>query len=1009
MDEIKPTEEQQAVIEGKADIKRVIACAGSGKTWVITRGIISVLRQSLCRPSEILALTFTRNAADNMRVRIRENIQDISPDRIDIYTFNSFGNQIVKENSLQLSVGKDFRVLSSAETWQIIYDIFKNYKFRYLDIGKTPGKTVQEILSYIDTLKNNLITPPDLENYVENYLEYLGDYKSAALLREEKQAVSLQGELCFIYRQYEELKKEGNCIDYQDQVYLPYNLLKSNVSVRDKYTERYRYIFVDEFQDTNMAQAYLLALLNNRKVNIMVVGDDDQGIYAFRGACVENILNFHRWEAFRGSRVSDFYLTTNFRSGKSIIGVINNIISANENRFDKMLKPAPKSPLSEAVFFYCPTHEQEAERIAGTIKELREQGMRLKNIAILCRRKKFDAVTRYLDLSGLKYEIVGSKSFYFEKEILFIISWLYVIYDLYDEIYLFYLLKSDRYRICDRDLFFVKRDFKNGKPVRLIGGIEKSIHNPHISKEAKDRLSSFLNELKYYIRKSYSLRLRELVSLIYEHSGLRDELKSSFNVGCKKKIKNIEALIKITNDFEDNFRESSLESFNTYLREVAKTDFEGPESLELSGEDSVKVMSIHAAKGLEFDAVFLPMLWRNDYLGRGDSQKYSMPAELRKDNEVWARKKEYTSQKAFKEELKKMKTEEERRIFYVACSRAKRLLVLSHSDYRNHYDQAQGKSEKKIVPFIMDALASKDLKVLDNESLRCIESMGFNGEDKQAARDDFYKFLGGGKKINIPDIDWEKANENLLRDSARVKPAAQKTDIPARDSLKRSQRVFSLTSLLTYVRCPVLYECKYIHNIPEKYSQSLKKGEEVHSLIEKITRLKVMYKDLGKDRLLAAIKQKNLKPYAEGYMQSVFFNLSGTEKIWLEQLIYHKLNDFIITSKIDRLEYLGSAKYRIIDYKVSKKPLKENPTHINQLKAYAMACSDVYGCSIFRIKACLFYMEDLSVSEYHFKPEAVADFKDILLSAIECINAGRFNRHRGKSCSYCGYRDFCMP
>jgi len=1007
---IKLAEEQLAVIGSKADIKRVIACAGSGKTRVITRGIIDLLQQCLCRPPEVLALTFTRNAADNMRVRIRECITDDELYQIDIYTFNSFGNQIIKENSLQLSLGKDFRVLSSAEAWQIIYDIFKNFEFKYLDIGKTPGKAVQDILSYIDTLKNNLITPRELENYVEHHFDYLKDYKSSALLREEKQAISLQQELCFIYRQYQKLKEQNNCIDYQDQVYLPYFLLKNNRAVRERYTKKYRYIFVDEFQDTNMAQAYLLALLNGPDTSITVVGDDDQGIYSFRGACVENILNFHRWEEFKDSRVSDFYLTTNFRSGKNIIEVINSVISSNKNRFDKILKPAPESPQSEAVFFYQPTHEQEGERIAFLIKELKKQGIRLKDIAILSRRKKFDTITRYLEKNGLKYEIVGSKSFYFEKEVLFIISWLYVIYDLYDEVNLFYLLKSDKYKICDRDLFFIKRNFKDGKPISLIEGIENSTCNPYLSQEAKNRLSGFLTELKYYIKKSYGLRLKELVSLIYEHSGLRDELKSSFDAGCKKKIKNIETLIKITNDFEETFRESNLESFNTYLKEVAKTDFEGPESPDISREDSVKVMSIHAAKGLEFDVVFLPMLWKNDYFGKSDSAKYNVPAELRKDNEIWKRKKEFKSKKEFKNRLKDLKTEEERRIFYVACSRAKKLLVLSHSDYQDHYDLAEEKSLKEMVPFFEDALASKKLKILDEGSLKYIESRGYDCKHRQVVSGDFHKFLKGRKKIDIQDIDWDKANGFLLKDASKAKAAGKKTEkLLVPKGFKKSQNVFSLTSLLTYMECPALYKWRYINYVPQQYSQSLRTGDQVHSLIETITRIKMMHKHLTTDTLLASIKQEELKPYVKAYMQSDFFNLSEVGDIWLEQLVYHKLDGYIITSKIDRLDYLNSGKYRIIDYKVSKKPVKENQAHINQLKAYTIACSDVYGCDIREINACLFYVENASVSEYNFSPQVIEDFKDALLSSIEGINSASFNQKRSKSCACCSYRDFCMP
>ena len=1004
--DIKLTKEQAEVIKGQGEIKRVIACAGSGKTWVITKGIIDILRKGCCSPAEVLALTFTRNAADNMRLRIRESITDTGSDQIDIYTFNSFGNQVIKENSLKLSLGKDFRVLSSAEAWQIIYDILADHEFNVLDIGKMAGRTVQDILTYIDSLKNNLITPGRLEDYIGNHIKYLKDYKSRALKNEEIQSIGLQRELCFIYRQYENLKEENNCIDYQDQVCLPYYLLRDSLQARDKYLKRYKYIFVDEFQDTNMAQAYLLALLNGRGMNMMVVGDDDQGIYAFRGACVENILNFHLWDNFSGSSVSDFYLTTNFRSGKNIIGVINNVISSNSNRFKKVLKPATGCPSSEALFFYRPSHEQESDHIVEIIKRLMNQGVRLKNIAVLYRRKRFDILARSLERDSIKYEIVGSKSFYFEKEILFIISWLNITHDLYDEISLLYLLRSEKYKICDRDLFFISRDFESGGPVRLMDGLKGSAKNPYLSQEARFRISEFINELSFYIKKSYNLRLKELVSLIYEHSGLRDELKSSFKASSKKRIKNIEMLIKLTNDFEENASESNLESFNTYLREVAKTDYEGGDNPELSGENSVKIMSIHASKGLEFDVVFIPLLWENDYLGRGDSRKYRIPAPLRKDNKIWRAKKDFTSNKNFKDGLKSLKMEEERRIFYVACSRAKKLLVLSHSQCKNSYDSDED-PKKKLVPFFKDALAS-NLKIEDKGSLEYLKSIDLDVCSKEASSKDFYGFLKERKIKAIPDIDWDKANKRLLAEASKISHLKEK---PAPGILKQNQwhqNVFSLTSLLTYLQCPSLYKWTYIHSIPQKYSESLNTGNRIHSLIEKITKLSIFRQNLDCEDILKSIKDDKLKPIIKNYIESTFFKVPKNHDIHTEQLIYHKLDGFIVTSKIDRLDIVEN-KYIIADYKVSKKPKEENKNHIDQLKGYTMACMDAFGCKTGQIEAILFYLKDPSVLKFKFSAKAIKDFGNRLLLAIDKINSSQFLPKEDHACLYCSYKDFCRP
>ena len=358
------TEEQLKIFDSDAEVKRVIACAGSGKTWVITNNIIKILEEGLCNPNEILALTFTRNAAENMRVRIKEKIKKkLDFENMDILTFNSFGNEIIRENSFEFGLGKDFKLLNSAESWQAIYEIFSSFNFKNISVGKNVGKFIDDLLAYIQNLKNNLIRVADFEEYIKNYKEILISYKSEALKNEEEKVAEYQKELFDVYSGYEKSKRDKNCINYSDQILLPYFLLTENKRLGKKYRYKYKYIFIDEFQDTNIAQAYLFSLLYNPGYNkIMVVGDDDQGIYSFRGACVENILNFHKWDIYSKSSVSDFYLTVNFRSGKNIISTANNIIGENKNRFNKELKPENEKKDSKVIFCYNRTHRKEAQQ-----------------------------------------------------------------------------------------------------------------------------------------------------------------------------------------------------------------------------------------------------------------------------------------------------------------------------------------------------------------------------------------------------------------------------------------------------------------------------------------------------------------------------------------------------------------------------------------------------------------------------------------------------------------------
>jgi len=200
--------------------------------------------------------------------------------------------------------------------------------------------------------------------------------------------------------------------------------------------------------------------------------------------------------------------------------------------------------------------------------------------------------------------------------------------------------------------------------------------------------------MNYYISQSFSMKLNELVSIIYEYSGLSCELKSGFNKALKRKIKNIELLIKISSDFESESIENNLEGFIVYLKDVARSEEEDPENIQFKQSDSVKIMSIHASKGLEFEAVFLPMLWKNDYAARADSERFKIPASLRKDRKIFSQKHSFKSKEKFEAEIKKLRIEEERRIFYVACSRAKKLLFLSFSEQERELKNQQERELK---------------------------------------------------------------------------------------------------------------------------------------------------------------------------------------------------------------------------------------------------------------------------------------------------------------------------
>jgi DNA helicase II / ATP-dependent DNA helicase PcrA len=1041
---IKATRQQIEVIESDAPLKRVIACAGSGKTWVLTRSIIRALESGWCRPEEILALTFTINAAENMRQRVRRLTEKKDLD-LDMYTFNSFGNEIIYQNSFELGLGKDFRLITGRQSWQVLYQVFSELDLSGVKIGRDTGKFLQDLLSFIEDMKNNLISVKELEKYLDNRRIILESYRSKALRREEEETALAAEKLVEVYRRYEAVKRQNNMIDYSDQVFLPYMLFGHRKAIREKYSQKYRYILIDEFQDTNVAQARFLTRLYKKGYNrMMIVGDDDQGIYSFRGACVNNILDFGQWECFGGQKVSDHFLSVNFRSGAGIIESTHSVIRQNRNRFDKKVTAGDKSKESRIFFNLDRTLEEEAVSISGYIEDLiYNKGLKPGDIAVLSRVKRFQEIAESLKARGIRYELVGNRNFYYEPEILFIISWLRIIDDITDEISMAYILKSDRYKIGDRDMFFLKKSRGDGSRTDLVGGIRDCRANRYLSPEAKERLGSFLASLLLYIKRSGMLDLKELISLIFEDSGLLQELRSGLGPVYRSRMRNVENLIRIAADFKKSSGDNIIDSFITYIRDVAVTG-DDPDTLEITGDNAVKLMSIHAAKGLEFKAVILPMLWKDHYLGRsGPGQRFVIPSVLRKDSPLWQEKKDFSSAGEFAAARRQERQEEERRIFYVACSRAKSILIFSHSRYGSQEDlDDEGKKPRDIVPFFIElAAGSSRIIPLGEEEAAFLSEMGagclerhdigkekyFGGKGKETAR----------KAADRTVYDWKKAEdrlaeevrmfsvrksglqldrerspvENIGRKEPVQMPAPLRESSPAggtRTGSGKKGSIYPLTPLLDYLECPVMYKWRYVHSIPGKYNEAMETGEKVHKYIEDISRLRYRKYPAEKNRILAGA-DKEIRPFIEAFLDSRLAGISPGRpgELFLERLFYYRTRDRFITGKLDRLD-LNGEKAEIIDYKTGRyRGNSLSRRYRLQLSVYMAAVCDILGIAPGHTMGSILFLGDGKIITVQGKSRDIKSDIRILTDAIDSINRHQFQPVEGRDCRRCSYRHLC--
>ena len=1037
-----------------------------------------------------------------MRIRIRQQLdKKIDFSSINIYTFNSFGNLIISENSFLMGLGSGYRLINISKSWQILYSIAGNMQFKNIAVPKDTARFLNELLRYINDLKSNLVSAEELKGYCNKRVEIFRDFSSSALSRQELEILKYQEDLAGVYEKYEEIKDGSNLIDYHDHVFKPYMLFLNNKTVLSKYRNRYKYIFIDEFQDTDVAQAYLVSMIYDPAYSsLTIVGDDDQGIYSFRGACVENILNFDKWSCFTDQEFKNFYLTTNFRSGANIVKSIGGLIGCNDYRFEKKLEPESEDKHSEVFFSSYLNQESEPEGIAENIKTLLSAGFKLKDIAVISRRKNFNLITEALEKKGLKYELISSRGFFYEPEILFLVSWLMLIEDVLNEYHLIYILQCGKYKISDRDIFFLKngpvfkesekedkdknngqKKFKKSSRPFLIDAVYNCKNNKNISPECKVRLSEFSDDLNLYISQASLLNLSGLINLVFENSGLADELRSGFNRASKQKIKNIETLIKLSSDFELQQSGGGLESFMLYLKDVAKTEEESPETFEFSNSNSIKIMSIHAAKGLEFKAVFMPGLKKNDYLGKNVSRSFKLPALLRKDKSVYRDIKSFTSQKSFNLELKKLNTEEERRIFYVGCSRAGVYLFLSASGSQA---PQQGNESKKgsALPFLEEIVSGGNVICLNDYGVLYLKNH-FNidtdtfytslknyfenlhnqkrlpelaeskisgkriGCDLSAEEQVYYeKILSiSADSISAPNLKinskinlLKKENPGLYKafiEKFALMPLNLKQDLKyirktlRHDSYakpgrrKNIKNNFSLTELITYLKCPAYYKWRYLYNIPEPENATAATGLEVHRHIQALTSIR--YKEIVNPPLIndSNITEKqylgNLKNSAgkeiiynlvQKFYKSSIFEFNDATEIIIEQLFYWNNNGFIISCKTDRIDRLGNKNFRIIDYKASdSKYAAGTDSYISQLKAYTCGISAIFNTAPENILNCLLYLKDAELSRMVFPEDELLLFKNLVAGAAKKIKAYKFEASLKDSCKKrCPYFSLCV-
>ena len=529
----------------------VLAGAGSGKTKVLTTKIAYLIEQMHINPYNILAITFTNKAAREMKDRITKMLAN----SIQISTFHSFGLTIVRENAEKLDLKSNFTILDSEDSLTIIKKIMKD-----LNINAESVKP-KYVKNQISGAKNELMSPLEYERF--------------AMTEQEKNVVE-------IYKVYQKRLLISNSVDFDDLLMMPIMLFRKNPDILERYQERFKYILIDEYQDTNEAQYTLVKMISSKYKNVCVVGDNDQSIYSFRGANYQNILNFEK--DYKSAET--IMLEENYRSTKNILKVANEVIVNNNKRKDKNLWT--ENEVGNKVKYYRASDEKdEAIYVTKEIQKLIDEGIPKNEIAVLYRTNaQSRTIEEALLRENIPYKVIGSFYFYNRKEIKDLICYLKLIHNSYDDNSLLRVINVPKRGIGDKTIQNITEKATE-KNICLYDAIESG----------KELI--FKNKLEYIKKEAENCSLTDLIDLILNETGMKEELVKEKTIESEIRLENLEEFKSITKNFEEKYGIISLDEFLDEISLVADVEEHKNDT------DVVTLMTIHSAKGLEFDNVFI--------------------------------------------------------------------------------------------------------------------------------------------------------------------------------------------------------------------------------------------------------------------------------------------------------------------------------------------------------------------------------------------------------------------
>lgn len=934
-------EQRLAVLHGSGPLL-IIAGAGTGKTTVITERIVDLIEDKKIDPEHILALTFTEKASQEMQERV-DIAMPYGYSLMWISTFHSFCDRILRSEGLHIGIDPSYKLMSQAETIQFIRSNLFSFDLDYFRPLGNPTKFISGLIQHFSRLQDEDIRPSEYLSWVKKSKEKL----TSNSRDEEIIEIKKWEELSCAYQKYEEFKLKEGKMDYGDLISKVLLLFRSRPNVLKYYREKFQYILVDEFQDTNIAQYELIKLLADpmRNPNITVVGDDSQSIYKFRGAAISNILRFK--DDFPNT--TTVVLTKNYRSLQTILDASYKLIQYNnpdtlEVRLGikKKLVSMRKQINSDKVIEFIHTKhlENETEEVARHIHELVKKDYSYGDIAILVRANNHaEAFMKAFQRCGIPYQFLGPGKLFRQPEILELIAYLKVLYNCDDSLSFYKVLSIDSFGIDSTDIIkLLNYSKKVNKSVYEISENIDSYEEDLISEDSKQKLQKIVVMIQGHIEKIKSETAGQLLYSFISESGILQGLYSLTSESSERKAQNISKFFDKIKSFEVDHSESTLFEVVDWI-DLSLEVGESPlsDDSDWNDNDAVNILTVHGSKGLEFPVVFLVNLVSLRFPSTDRKELIPIPTELIK--EVLP--------------VGDYHLQEERRLFYVGVTRAKDKLFLTASD-----QYSDSKRQKKISQFVFESL---------NET--------------------FFPEKSIVKEVTRPSFSDFKQSQKVQRKLSTA---------------PLSISYLSYSQIETFLNCPLHYKLQYLTNVPTQPSAAQSFGTSIHNALYSFyQKLKAGEKPTEK-LILSCLEtswvpfgyinkdhEKTNKDVGEKYLTDFLTSdcFQNPQKVVaLEEKFMFPLpkkegeKPLKIGGKIDRIDVLDSRHIEIIDYKTGRVPEQKEVDKNMQLSFYALAASHMRTPPF--PKQC----EDITLSLYYFSEHKKFSTKRTMVQLNEVID-----------------------